>query len=172
MAESNESLSLDENKNKSVNKKKLIVIIIGVVITLLIAGGAAYYFLSGDETINEDVASEQADEEPSLDVTYYVPMPQPFVFNVMEGKRDRLVQIKVQLIVNRESDEILARKHIPLLEGELVKVFSAASAEQLRSPTGKETLRETALEQLNQATTKLEGHALVHTVLFTGFVLQ
>jgi flagellar FliL protein len=105
-------------------------------------------------------------------VATYVPMPMPFVFNVMEGKRARLVQIKVQLLIRGRANELLVKKHIPLLQDTLVSVFSAASAEQLRSPEGRTKLREFSLQALNEATTKYEKKALVDSVLFTGFVLQ
>ncbi|WP_418135244.1 flagellar basal body-associated FliL family protein [Psychromonas sp. GE-S-Ul-11] len=102
----------------------------------------------------------------------YVPMPRPLVFNVTEGNRNRTAQIKVQLIVDNKADTVLVRKHIPLLESTLVTVFGEASVEQLRSPQGKNELRMTALEELNKATNLVEQRALIHTVLFTGFVLQ
>lgn len=177
MAEENESLSLDEEAQPAGGKKKLIIIIVAVLLTLIAAGAGAYFvFFSGDEEQpKEEVAaevSEAKEEDPALSGVNYVPMPRPIVFNVMEGKRDRTVQIKVQLMVISSKNETLARKHIPLLEGTLVKVFSSASAQQLRRPEGRDELRATALQKLNEATTRLEGVALIHAVLFTGFVLQ
>lgn len=171
--EENEDLSLEEKGGKGGNKKKLIIIIAAVVL-LLAAGAGAYIFLfSGEEEVaeqSEEQATEAADDEGF--VTIYVAMPRPFVFNVPDGKRDRLVQIKVQLMVRGDANSVLAKKHIPLLEGTLVRVFSAASIEQLRSPAGKGQLRVYSLEALNKATMKVENKALIHSVLFTGFVLQ
>ena len=176
--EDNAEMSLDEEGAASGGKKKLIIIIVAVV--LLLGGGAAAYFLlfSGDDS--EAVVgqtSEQVEETSKESSTEglsatYVAMPRPFVFNVMDGKRDRLVQIKVQLMVRGNDNATLAKKHIPLLEGTLVRVFGAASVAQLRNPEGKDQIREHALKSLNEATTKLEGKALVDSVLFTGFVLQ
>jgi flagellar FliL protein len=40
-------------------------------------------------------------------------MPRPFVFNVAGGQRDRLVQIKIQLMVRGTADETLAKQNIP-----------------------------------------------------------
>ncbi|MCW8996511.1 MAG: flagellar basal body-associated FliL family protein, partial [Psychromonas sp.] len=96
----------------------------------------------------------------------------PFVFNVMEGKRERLVQIKVQLVVHGSENALLLKKHIPLLEATLVRVFSAASAEQLRSPAGKKELREYSFQALNEVISQVENAKLISSVLFTGFVLQ
>ncbi|MDA7745910.1 flagellar basal body-associated protein FliL [Psychromonas sp.] len=173
MPEENQALSLDEENPKPAGKKKLIIIIAAAVITLSIIGGAVFFFFLNDDTS----PTEQAEttevvvvEEPV--VTNYVPMPRPLVFNVMEGKRDRTVQIKVQLMVNNAKSESLARKHIPLLESTLVRVFGEATVDQLRSPEGKKQLREKALIELNAATTQVESRELIHAVLFTGFVLQ
>lgn len=178
--EDNKEMSLDEEGASAGGGKKKLIIIIVVAVVLLLGGGAgAYFFLfSGDDSgAPMDQTTEQAEDgsdgEASSNVSAtYVAMPRPFVFNVTDGKRDRLVQIKVQLMVRGADDEALAKKHIPLLEGTLVRVFGAATVGQLRNPEGKDQIREHALAELNKATKKLEGKALIHTVLFTGFVLQ
>lgn len=175
--ENNEELSLEgEDAVKKGGKKKLIIIIIAVVLLLGGAAGAYFFFFSGDSSAEVTEQSEAKDDnsaEPGeVQLASYVPMPRPFVFNIMDGKRDRLVQIKVQLLV-RGSDKVnLAKKHIPLLEDTLVRVFSAASVEQLQSPLGKTELRAFSLKALNEVTTKYENQALIDSVLFTGFVLQ
>lgn len=173
--EEKEELSLEEQETpQTAGKKKLIII----VATLLILGAAvgSYFLLFSDEsgTVSEGVKveSEQSEKKAEAVSATYVAMPRPFVFNVMDGKRDRLVQIKVQLMVRGSDNELLAKKHIPLLEGTLVRVFGAATVEQLRSPTGKGQLRAQSLKALNEATTKVENKELIHAVLFTGFVLQ
>ncbi|GLS89459.1 flagellar basal body-associated protein FliL [Psychromonas marina] len=167
-----EQISLDGEGTPSNSKKKLIIIIVAVLLVLG-AGVAAYvfFFASDDSEVATEVVVEIKQPEQTLSANY-VAMPRPFVFNVMEGKRDRLVQIKVQLMVRGNENATLAKKHIPLLEGTLVSVFSAATAAQLRSPEGKEALRKSALVAINEETKKREGKEIVHTVLFTGFVLQ
>jgi len=171
MPEVDESLA-GENNASPTSKKKLIIIIAAVVLLLSIAGGAFFVF-SGDDAANtEEVVASTDEEVAEIGEANYVPMPRPFVFNVLEGKRVRTVQIKIQLMVTNKSSEVLVRKHTPLLESTLVSVFGAATIEQLRSPEGKKQLRKTALEELNKATTLVEKSALIHTVLFTGFVVQ
>ncbi len=174
MPEENESL--DGTNPKPAGKKKLIIIIVAAVLILSIIGAAVFFIFFSDDNASADENAMQTNEEIVADApamsANYVPMPRPLVFNVLEGNRDRTAQIKVQLMVIDKSSEALVRKHIPLLESTLVSVFGEASAEQLRSPQGKNELRETALEALNKATTMVENRALIHTVLFTGFVLQ
>lgn len=170
-----EELSLDgQGANKGGSKKKIIIITVAV---LLLVGGiaATYYFFFSDGMSNQGSAQleEQMAFAPDNNQTaIYVAMPRPFMFNIMDGKRDRLVQIKVQLMVRGVENEALARRHVPLLEGTLVRIFSAATVTQLRSPDGKDQLRANALDAINQSTINLEGKALIDAVLFTGFVLQ
>ena len=168
-----EEISLDEEESpKSGGKKKLIIIIVAAVLILGGGGAAAYFLLFSDDSTPASEQTENAAEPEKTLAASYVAMPRPFVFNVQDGKRDRLVQIKVQLMVRGSDNVILAKKHIPLLEGALVRIFSAATISQLRSPEGKEQIRELALKALNESTTKLEGKDIINTVLFTGFVLQ
>jgi flagellar FliL protein len=94
------------------------------------------------------------------------------VFNVPGASRDRIVQIKVQLLVRGDVNEEVAKKHIPLIEGTLLSVFSTTTADELSTTAGKETLRLTALDKVQQALTAVEGSKVVERVLFTGFVMQ
>jgi len=173
-----EDLSLDEDGAGKGGKKKLIIIVLAALLILGGGGAGAYFFLMGDDSSEvAEVAEESVDGADSGEAgetltAIYVAMPRPFVFNVMDGQRDRLVQIKVQLMVRGAENEALAKKHIPLLEGTLVRIFGAATVAQLRSPEGKEQIREYSLEALNQSTQRLEGKTLIKSVLFTGFVLQ
>ena len=117
------------------SKKKLIIIIAAALIVLSIIGAGVFFiFFSDDDGSSSENSSETASNRPAGQVstgTNYVPMPRPLIFNVMEGKRERTVQIKVQLMVTNADNEALARKHVPLLESTLLRVFGAASAKQL-----------------------------------------
>ncbi|PJG60613.1 flagellar basal body-associated protein FliL [Aeromonas cavernicola] len=170
MADDNELMLKDPAAGK---KKKLIIIVILAVVILVGGGIGAWFMLSGSETQPE---SEQTGEatpaavvpEPSL----YVEMPRPFVFNVAGAQRDRLVQIKIQLMVRGTADEALAKQHIPLIEGTLLRVFSLASVEQLMTFEGKEKLRVDSLEECRRVLKELTSSTVIEQVLFTGFVMQ
>ncbi len=137
MADDNE-LTL---KDPAAGKKKKLIMIVALAVVLLGGGGAGAWFMlvGGDEPAAEksEAKPEANTPQPSL----YVGMPRPFVFNVAGGQRDRLVQIKIQLMVRGTADETLAKQNIPLIEGTLLRVFSSATAEQLMTFEGKEKLR-------------------------------
>lgn len=178
MAEQNLELELDEGKGK---KKKLIIIIAVVVAVLALGGGGAFMFIGGDEPAAVAEGEVAADGEasaapeatgPQAGAAIYVAMPRPFIFNVPGSRRERLVQIKVQLLVRGAANDALARKHIPLIESTLLGVFARTTADVLATIEGKENLRMEALVGVREGLKKLEGKDVVEEVLFTGFVMQ
>ncbi len=159
----------DEQAEAPKGKGKLLIIIIAAV--LLLGGGAAAFFLMGTGGgADEPVAAQDAPvvAEPIV----YVILPQPFVFNVAGDKRDRVVQIKVQLMVRGAENESQASYHSPLIESTLISTFASATVEQLRSPNGRTDLRDKATEDIKTTLTKVVGSPVIERVLFTDFVMQ
>lgn len=176
MAEEND-LKIEEG-GKS---KKMMIIIIAAVV-LIAAGVGGFLFLGGDdkaETLAEEPAAEATAEgaaaggnKAGMGNALYVAMPRPFVFNVPGSSKDRLVQIKVQLLVRGDVNEELAKRHIPLIEGKLLQVFSTANADELSTTAGKEALKNNALTEVQNALIEFENNKAVERVLFTEFVMQ
>lgn len=159
--------------------KKKMILIIGVVVLLAAAAGGYFFFLGADEQAGDLTATSEAGGGSASAATgtaqgtaIYVQLPRPFVFNVAGASRDRLVQIRVQLMVRGDANQALALRHIPLIEGTLLATFSAANADELVSGTGKEELKNKALVDLQGALLDVVGSVVVAEVLFTGFVMQ
>ncbi|NOU50806.1 flagellar basal body-associated protein FliL [Pseudoalteromonas sp. JBTF-M23] len=159
------------------NKKK--IIIAAVVAVVLVVAGILFFSsseeapvetLAEEETASETVQSNSASAKTGS--ALYVAMPRPFVFNVPGASRDRIVQIKVQLLVRGDINEEIAKKHIPLIEGTLLSVFSTTTADELSTSAGKETLRLSAVDKVQAAMEGVEGSKVIERVLFTGFVMQ
>ncbi|MGJ8678754.1 flagellar basal body-associated protein FliL [Paraglaciecola sp.] len=177
-----EELQMEEGGKK---KGKLLIIIIAVVV-LIAGGGAAYFFLMGsDEPVTSEEMLEDefdpdagAEGEPLSSSTVktgsalYVGMPRPFVFNVPGSTRDRLVEIKVQLMMRGSDNEEEAKMHIPLIEGALLRTFSTANADDLVTEAGKIAIRESALTEVQKTLVDITGNKVIEEVLFTGFVMQ
>ena len=138
-----EELETEAPKGKS----KLLIIIIAVVVLLAGGGGAAFFLMGSDESVAEQEAAPQEVATPTEPVAY-VSIPQPFLFNVTGDKKDRLVQIKVQLMVRGSENENLARYHSPLIESSLLNTFAAATVAQLRTVNGRVELRDKATDDI------------------------
>ncbi|MFT4731611.1 MAG: flagellar FliL protein [Gammaproteobacteria bacterium] len=168
-------LEIEEGSKK---KSKLMLIIAVAVVVLLGGGVGAYFFLfTGDTTSmteGEDGTSEEVIEnlESKAGRALYVAMPRPFTFNAPGVSRERIVQIEVQLMVRGADNEELAKRHIPMIEGTLLLVFSASNADDLVTDVGKVELKERATAEVRQVMTELESSPVVEQVLFTGFVIQ
>lgn len=178
MAEEESDLTLEEEQGKGSNKMMLIIIIVAVVV---IGAGAAFFLLSGDDeapevegeqTTEETVAEAGPSQPAEIGSAKYVTMPRPFTFNVPGTTRDRLVQIRVQLMVRGDNNQELAQKHIPLIEGTLLKAFSTATADDLATTAGKDALKLKAAKDVQKAVIEITGSKIVEEVLFTGFVMQ
>lgn len=164
--------------DKGASKKKLIFAAVGLVVLLGVAAAAYFFFMGGEEPAaqaeNAEViaATGTASSPVAQGSAIYVQLPRPFVFNVAGASRDRMVQIRVQLMVRGDANQALALRHIPLIEGTLLSVFSAANADELISATGKDELKNKALIDLQTAMLDVVGSVVIAEVLFTGFVMQ
>ncbi|GBL04041.1 flagellar basal body-associated protein FliL [Glaciecola sp. KUL10] len=166
-----EDLEIEEGGKK---KGKMMIIIIAVVVLLAGGGAGAFFFLGGEEPEEVDAAAEEVMEEEPVNtgLAMYVAMPRPFQFNAPGVARERLVQIEVQLMVRGIENEERAKRHIPMIEGTILSVFSAANADELVTDVGKVDLKEKATAQVRQVMNELEKDPVVEQVLFTGFVIQ
>ncbi|HSG51866.1 MAG TPA: flagellar basal body-associated protein FliL [Rheinheimera sp.] len=159
-------------------KKKLIMIAGGGLLVVILSVVGFLMFSGGDDTPKTAaggaaVAGAGSTEGgESVGTALYVPLPRPFVFNVPGASRDRMVQIKVQLLVRGANNETIALRHIPLIEGSLLETFSAANADELVTVAGRDALKNKALSDLQQALIEVVGSVVVDEVLFTGFVMQ
>ncbi len=82
------------------------------------------------------------------------------------------MQIEVQLMVRGADNEELAKRHIPMIEGTLLQVFSASNADDLVTDVGKVELKERATAEVRQVMTELDSLHVVEQVLVTGFFIQ
>lgn len=151
------------------NRKKIVISMVILLVIAAIGGGIWLFSLASTEVKAAEVSSTQTPLKMSA---YYIVLSEPFIFNVSGKERDRVVQIKVQLMVRGEKNEALAKKHVPLVESVLLQIFAATTVEQLRQPQGREQLRQQALTAVQVTMNKMTNMPVVERVLFTGFVMQ
>ncbi|WP_372872566.1 flagellar basal body-associated protein FliL [Shewanella sp.] len=170
-----ESLQLEETGGKK--SKKPLFIIIGVVVVALLGVGGWLFMGSSDDAsgAGETAEQQEAGKESSDSTTreaFYVAMPRPFLFNLPGQPRSRLVEIKVQLMVRGADDDVMIKKHIPLIEDALLTTFSSGDVQKLSTQAGKDELRQLALLNVQNTLQPVTGRKVVEKVLFTGFVMQ
>lgn len=186
-----------ETPEKSGLSKKMIIIIAASGLLLLIAIGVTAWLLLGsdDEAVDTQQAVEEqlsevpgtADEQQAKDAddaparkvppppksdVIYVSIPDPFLVNITSGKRSRMMQIKVQLMVHSLQAEDAVKLHMPLLRNNLLDFFSTADAEEVRTREGRQALKEGAFKTAQEVMVEHAGFEAIEMLLFTGFVVQ
>jgi len=190
-----EDLSLDdvqdepsEGEEGSGSSKKKLIIIIAIVAVLLIGGGVAAYFLifaesetsqtSADGTVVAEDATEVVEQKepvvkiPEKGEAIYITIPDPFLVNIVSGKRSRMMQIKVQFMVRSTESEDLVKKHLPLIRNDMLDFFSTADAKEVQTREGRSALKKGALQVARKVMKDQVGFEAIELVLFTGFVVQ
>ncbi len=130
--------------------------------------------LSGSDKPPAEAAegAEATPKEEAPKPSLYVGMPRPFVFNVAGAQRESTGADQNPADGTRYRRRDAGQTEYPLIEGTLLRVFSAASAEQLMTFEGKEKLRKDSLEECRRVLKDLVSSPVIEQVLFTGFVMQ
>jgi len=117
--------------------------------------------------------AEEATETDSHQIRY-VPMEPGFVTNFGSGGDGRLgfVKADVSLQVASRKAEVAVRYHYPALRNSLVLLLSRQDEATLASSAGRETLRQTALAELQDILQEEEGSPYIEDLLFTDFIVQ
>ncbi len=164
----NEDLELDVDEKGGGSKLKLIIII---VVVLLLGGGAAAYFLlfAGGEEKSE----EQATGEPAKAEAIYVAFRTPFNTNLVDGRKNRMIQVKMTFLVRSDNAKDAIMKHMPYLQSQILALLSRSDAGFLRTQEGKQDFKVKTIELTNKILQEREDvEAAVERVLFTSFVMQ
>jgi len=158
-----------EEQQEKPKSKMMLIIIIAVLVVLLVGGGvAAFFMMSGGD---EDAAAQEAAEPQQMPAIYFDFKP-PFVVNYQWNGRQRFVQVSLSVMTRKGAVVDAIQKHMPLIRNNLLMVFSAQEFEMLRTPEGKEALRQQVLEDLQKVLNEEIGEPGVEQVLFTNFVMQ
>src|SRR3546814_6350248 len=95
-----------------------------------------------------------------------------FVVNFSNKGRQRYMQVSIALMSRDQAALDALKVHMPLLRNRLVMLFSSQDFEALKTPVGKEMLRQQATASVQELAQKEIGKLAVEQVLFTNFVLQ
>ncbi len=134
---------------------------IGFVKCLLVA--MTTFIVSSMSFAQEEVIEERA---------IYIPINPPFVVNY--GGVGRLRYLKAEVTV-RVQDTMAAdsiRHHLPLIRNNLVLLFSKQLEEDIETQTGKEKLRQDALEEVKDILLAEDEREGVVDLYFESFVIQ
>ncbi len=162
-----------EASGEKEKKRGFLFVAIVVLVLLAATGGAAYWFgvipglgPSAQESLEE--GGEPADphaKKLSLGPTMAL---DPFIVNLADpdGKRYLKANIEVEFYGERVPEGM--HEVMPQLRDSLLTLLTSKSFEDIRTPEGKQALREEIIARLNQSlkTDSVKG------VYFTEFIIQ
>lgn len=103
---------------------------------------------------------------------FYHKLEPSLVVNVDEGDIVRFLQVDAQLEYGKQLAQPIIEKHMPAIRHAMVMLLSGQSVTDIKTPQGKEKLRESTLKAMQQVMIDTTGEAVIDAVYFTGFVIQ
>ncbi|MEN8261155.1 MAG: flagellar basal body-associated FliL family protein [Pseudomonadota bacterium] len=164
----------EANQKSGAGTKKWLIILIVVVLLLAIGGGVAAFLLLGDEE-TENLTEETVVEKKVEKVTLYHPLDPSFIINFDSGggKRARLLQVSMTLLLSDERAVEFLTTHDPMIRNNILLVLSAQDPEGLLTAEGKEQLRLAVLAEVKKVRDTMGAFTGgIDDLFFTSFVMQ
>ena len=158
-----------------------ILVVGGLFIAGVLPGGADRGGSAAEDSANEDggESSEDGDEEGGEDgeddetkAAVYLPIDPAFVVNFASQGKARFLQITVEVMTRDETVPDKVKLHMPVIRNNLMLLFSTQTYDTASTLEGKESLREEALEVIQQILEEETGDPGIEAVYFTSFVMQ
>jgi len=125
----------------------------------------------GDEGSDEEGTEEEEGEGESLPAIY-LPIDPAFVVNFASQGKARFLQVTVEVMTRDPVMPDQIKLHMPVIRNNLMLLFSSQSYDGVSTLEGKETLREEALEVVQQILEEETDDPGIEAVYFTSFVMQ
>src|SRR5690606_7309456 len=171
MEESKEDAMAEDNEFEGGAAKsggKIMKLII-LAVVLLVSGAAGAWFL-----LLREPAQPVAEGAVALaqGPVQYLELSPAFIVNFPHQGRQRFLQASVS-VMSRDQQAIDAVvQHMPAIRHNLINLFSAQLLLVFEDPSGIETLRQLATEEVKQVLRREIGRDGIDEVLFTNFVMQ
>lgn len=159
----------DDGAGKKKGGSKLIIIIVAVLV-LLIVGAAAFFLMrsGGEEQSDSKEDAEEVEKMPAM----YIPLKPPFVTQFNDSGRQRYLQLELSLMTRSDEGYQNLIKHLPKIRSNLLNVVGAQLFEDLKTPEGKDAMREALAEEIRTLMEEETGAPQIEDVYYTTFIIQ
>lgn len=119
-------------------------------------------------------AEEDAKEgkDAAAPVVAYIGLVPALVGNFGSGPKLKFYKADIALRVIGAEAEAKVKHHEPLIRNQLVMLFSQQTDASMGAAGAKESLRQEALKQVQDALSQEEGEPLVDDLLFNNLIIQ
>jgi flagellar FliL protein len=144
---------------------------IGAVVLVVMGAsiGGTLYFVGGSDTTEDDV---EAQAPAPKQVAIYHNMRPAFVVNFLAGNKPRYLQAELTVMARDPKVIEAVITHTPLIRSEIINAFASQDYATLQTTAGKEALRETLRQLIDDTISREAKLSGIETVLLTNFVMQ
>lgn len=154
--------------------KKIILIAGGVVGLALVVGGsvAGALYLTGALDKAPVAAAALPVEEALPEEVYYYNVQPEFVVNFQGKTRLKFLMIEMVVASHDEQVPVILSDHDPELRNSILMLLAEQESELLKTPEGKQALRDEALVRIDEIVGRHYKTEKVHDVFITRLVMQ
>lgn len=113
-----------------------------------------------------------ASEEDAPKLAYFTLEPDLTTNFYTKGKKLGYIQVRIDIMVANSTDLPLVEHHQPLIRDAVVELLGRQTEDTIKSLAGREDLRKTLVEQLNNTLLPETGRRLIADLLFTKYIYQ
>lgn len=111
-------------------------------------------------------------EETKPQLAYFTLEPDLTTNFYSQGERLGYIQVRIDIMVANSADLPLIELHQPLIRDAVVEQLGKQTEDSIKSLIGRENLRKTLVEQLNNILLPETGRTLIADLLFTKYIYQ
>ncbi len=113
-----------------------------------------------------------AEEDTGPQFAYFTLEPDVTTNFFTNGKKLGYIQVRIDVMVSSSADLPLIERHQPLIRDAVVELLGKQSEDTIKSLAGREDLRKTLVEQLNNTLLPETGRTIIADLLFTKYLYQ
>ncbi|WP_332399087.1 flagellar basal body-associated protein FliL [Vibrio metschnikovii] len=116
--------------------------------------------------------SAMASTENRTQFAYFTLEPELTTNFHTRGNRLGYIQVRIDIMVANSADLPLIELHQPLIRDAVIEQLGKQTEDSIRSLAGRENLRKTLVEDLNNILLPETGRTLIADLLFTKYIYQ
>jgi len=164
-----------EQKPKGSALSKILLLVILPLFLLSGTVGGLYFsgvLGGGEHDDSEETLDDEEEEEDLIGPATYIKVDPAFVVNFVGTDKARFLQITLEIMTRQPEMTAIVESHMPIIRNNLVLLFSSQTYDELSTLDGKEALRESALESIQEILEEETGDPVIEAVYFTSLVMQ
>lgn len=117
-------------------------------------------------------SSSAGNEEAAPQLAYFTLEPDLTTNFYTKGKKMGYVQVRIDIMVMSQQDLTIVEHHQPLIRDAVVELLGRQSEDTIKSLSGREELRKTLVQELNETLLPETGKTVIADLLFTKYLYQ